>query len=328
VVWKKDRDNLETGYGYDVLGRLIVVTNAYGTTLATETHYDYDERGNLLQISDANTHVTRFGYDSLGRRTWRRLPGGQVEHWDYDTIWNGQELLNVQIHRDFENYPTRMEYDVMGRLAAKIPQTRTSPPDTRPAELKVEVHFTYYSDGQRKKVTVGSAVTCYAYDEFGRLKVKATPQGQLTYEYGDVFDRNKWRLGSIRTDQVHTFDGQGNYVNGGTTSRPQGQYMQYWYDSAGLLHRVGTDMECAAVTYEYEGARLKHLDQGDQFSNPNALRATLEHNNGLSQSALVRPGRLSAMVPTQLPLHFGIRLQDSRWAHEASRLRHRPGGLT
>jgi YD repeat-containing protein len=76
------------------------------TTLATETHYDYDDRGNLLQITDANTHVTRFKYDSLGRRIWRRLPGGQVEHWDYDTEWNGTELLNVQIHRDFENYPT------------------------------------------------------------------------------------------------------------------------------------------------------------------------------------------------------------------------------
>lgn len=36
-----------------------MATNAYGTTLATETRYDYDERGNLLVITDANQHVTR-----------------------------------------------------------------------------------------------------------------------------------------------------------------------------------------------------------------------------------------------------------------------------
>ena len=43
-----------------------------------------DELGNQTAQIDANGHVTRFEYDSRGRRTKRILPEGQIETNAYD----------------------------------------------------------------------------------------------------------------------------------------------------------------------------------------------------------------------------------------------------
>ncbi|MCI0422357.1 MAG: hypothetical protein L0312_24570, partial [Acidobacteria bacterium] len=43
------------------------------------TRYAYDEVGNRITQTDANTHTTTYEYDRLGRRTRRLLPLLQAE---------------------------------------------------------------------------------------------------------------------------------------------------------------------------------------------------------------------------------------------------------
>jgi YD repeat-containing protein len=45
------------------------------------------------------------------------------------------------------------------------------------------VSFTYTPTGKRATMTDASGLTTYAYDNLDRLKIKATPQGTLTYTY-------------------------------------------------------------------------------------------------------------------------------------------------
>ena len=52
------------------------------------TSYAYDEVGNRITQTDANTHATSYAYDQRGRRLQRTLPLGQTESYTYDAVGN------------------------------------------------------------------------------------------------------------------------------------------------------------------------------------------------------------------------------------------------
>jgi YD repeat-containing protein len=58
----------------DGLGRLLAVTNAFGTADQIVTSYTYDQAGNQTSQTDAEGRLTAFEYDKIGRRIKRTLP--------------------------------------------------------------------------------------------------------------------------------------------------------------------------------------------------------------------------------------------------------------
>ena len=176
-------------------------------------------------MTDANNKVTRFGYDPLGRRLWRKLPAGQTERWQYD-LQESAIVVNKQIHIDFSGNSTRMEYDSRGRLQARIPLRGS--PDTRRDALLAQTLFTYTPTGQRQTaqvvipgITPISYLTRYFYDSFDRLWIKSTPEGDITYTY-DL----DGRLLKISSLAKYNFDAAGNPVLPAQI-RPKGVDMAY-----------------------------------------------------------------------------------------------------
>jgi YD repeat-containing protein len=124
------------------------------------TKYTYDEVGNRLTQTDANSHTTSFAYDKLGRRTKRTLPLGMSEALAYDAAGN------LQSKTDFNGKTTTYAYDMINRLLMKTPD---------PSFAQGAIHFTYSATGQRMSMVDASGSTNYTYDSRDRLLQKASP---------------------------------------------------------------------------------------------------------------------------------------------------------
>jgi YD repeat-containing protein len=110
-----DASGRTTRFGYDSLGRLIVVVLPSPVTGANPalvngsspdagtltTRYAYDEVGNKIRQTDAEGRETRWEFDSMGRETARILPGGERETKAYNAAG---ELIE---HTDFRGRVTR-----------------------------------------------------------------------------------------------------------------------------------------------------------------------------------------------------------------------------
>jgi len=242
-----DQAGIITGFAYDGLGRLVMVTNAYGLPDQTITGYAYDELSNLIRQTNAEGQVTSFAYDSLGRRTTRTLPGLQSESFGYDGAGN------QTWHKDFNGSLTVMAYDTMNRLKAKTNGTYW-------------VTFTYKPFGSRYTVT-DSALrgTTYSYDNRNRLTQKISPEGVLQYTY-DGKD-NVSTVKSVKNDGVY------NTGYGGIS-------LTYTWDSFNRLKSV-QDMNASGqptTTYAYDD-----LDRLAKCDYPTT--SPVEHTYGYNEAS-------------------------------------------
>ena len=146
-------------FGYDRLGRLLAVTNAWNTDDATWVTYAYDELSNQVTQTDALDRTTTFAYDALGHRIRRTLPGGQSETLVYNSVGN---LIQ---HNPFDasRPPITYSYDTANRLMSKS------------AGQTVLVRYTYTPDGHRATMTDSLGQTVYTYDPANRLARKSVP---------------------------------------------------------------------------------------------------------------------------------------------------------
>jgi RHS repeat-associated protein len=215
-VAKCDQGGVQTGYKYDALHRLVAVTNAVGDPDQVITQYQYDEQGNLTQITDAANRVTTFEYDPLGRKIKRVLPGvGNPEIFQY----YADDVGNLWKTTDFKMKVTTFEYDSENHLTKKIPDPNLSEPT---------VEFTYTATGQRETMTDPSGLTKYHYLQ-GRLWRKETPNGTLAYGY----------------------DENGNVTNV-VSSSPNGLSVTYKRDALNRLWKVTDNRTSATTEYKYD----------------------------------------------------------------------------
>src|SRR5205814_1996417 len=94
VATEIDQTGVINAFGYDALGHLTSVTNAFGTSNQTVTPYAYNEVGNLTRQQDALGRVTRYEYDGLGRRVATVLPLLQRSSTLYNSVGNVAAATN------------------------------------------------------------------------------------------------------------------------------------------------------------------------------------------------------------------------------------------
>jgi YD repeat-containing protein len=141
---------------------LVVLFSRFVTT------YGYDQVGNRISQTDANSHSTTYTYDSLGRRIGRTLPAGQSESYVYDSAGN------LKSKTDFNGKTTTYTYDTSNRLLTKTPDPSFNAPT---------VSFAYTANGLQQTMADVAGTTMYAYDTRNRLTSKQTPFGTLAYTY-------------------------------------------------------------------------------------------------------------------------------------------------
>jgi len=262
VLTATDQAGKVTTKTYDDVGRLKSVTDAILPTGNT-TAYAYDLSGNLLTITDAANRTTSFQYDNLNHRSVRTLPLQQSEFYSYDS------LGNLQHKRDFNGYTTSFTYDGLDRLLLKIPDPSLSQPT---------ISFTYTPTGQRASMSYASGSTTYTYDNRDRLKIKATPEGTLSY----------------------TYDAHGNVLTI-ASSNADGAAMTYSYD---VLNRLATVTDnrllaqgatSAVTSYNYDP-----VSSLAGYTYPNTVQTSYTYDalNRLTQMSSSKGGVLASYAYT------------------------------
>lgn len=100
-----------TSYGYDELGRTVVITDALDHPTVTV----YDGRGQRRFVTNAANETTEFRYDGAGRLTEVIDNLQHVTHYTYNKGGERTALL------DADSVETRYGYDpALGRLITKI----------------------------------------------------------------------------------------------------------------------------------------------------------------------------------------------------------------
>ena len=212
----------------DAHGRIVAIDETVDNAVATTRYEHRPATGELLQITDANGALYRFGYDALGRKI--------VEH-DAD---RGEWLMtydangNLVRTRDGNQVVTRTEFDALDR------------------KVRMVAH-----DNQ---------LTEYTYDQgdngLGRLTSVVTPDLSRSYRY-DVRGRTIGHTVSIDDhswDTTFAYDDTDRQV---ATTYPDGEIVHTNYDARGLVTEVtGDDDYVADATYTDYG-KLAQLSYGN-----------------------------------------------------------------
>jgi RHS repeat-associated protein len=183
---------------------------------------------------------TTYEYDALGRRTKRKLPGGQSETFGHDAAGN------LLLHTNFNGLIISNNYDSMNRLSSRSNGT-----------TRLE-YYVYDTAGQLTNRIDTSGSYTWVFDSRGRVRTNTTPVGTLYYGYDadgnqtglssatsgginllyqyDAFNRLTnvldVNLGLSVTNTAYTYDAIGNLQ---TMKYPNGVTNLWQYDSLNRL---------------------------------------------------------------------------------------------
>ena len=236
----------ETTVEYDLLGRIIAITDPMGAATA----YSYDANGNLLSVTDALGNVTAYEYDALNRVTAEIAPNGGKIVYAYDCVGNLIETTDALGHTttysydaagniigetDAEGNAKQYQYDKANRLIAVVD------------ELGGKTSYAY--DAMDHIVQVTDALrhaTKYTYDKDGNLTSETDALGhRVQYAYTP----EGWLSSVTKADgAVMTFE----YDKTGALTRQNvgdGQSVTSSYNEIGKLTEVSS--EAGTIRYQY-----------------------------------------------------------------------------
>ena len=247
----EDRERVkggETTVEYDLLGRIIAITDPMGAATA----YSYDANGNLLSVTDALRHATKYTYDKDGNLTSETdALGNRVQY-----AYTPEGWLSSVTKAD--GAVMTFEYDKTGALTRQNVgdgQSVTSSYNEigKLTEVSSEagtIRYQYNEQGFLISVeNVNGDVVSYTYDAYGNKTSMTYPDGRtVSYTY-DAMNRMVGVVGLDGETTSYVYDAVGRRiqtVSGNMTTR-------YAYDSVGNLTEQATSgASDIAFRYSYD----------------------------------------------------------------------------
>ncbi|THB66844.1 MAG: RHS repeat protein, partial [Gammaproteobacteria bacterium] len=189
-------------YEYDKLGRPRKIVDASSASI----EFTYDNRNNILSVTDAQQSVTTYDYDKDGRKVKEKRPMGE----QYLSIYSDSGYLEYT--KDPIGNISYYQYDADGRLKEKKVYSFD---DLN--EPEKNIFYTYYNDGLLESYNDQTTSTLYSY----------TPNNQLQSE---IIDFGPFKKG-------YSYD---YYKNGDlkTYTDPENQRILYTYDNNRQLKSI------------------------------------------------------------------------------------------
>lgn len=275
---RTDQDGHVTGYVYDSVGRLDVMTNELGQLIVD---YDYDSAGYLRRKTLGNGVYTTnaynaagqvvalvnrkpdhtllssydYGYDDSGRRTSMRvqrgypfpLPpgseGADTQFYGYDPL--GQ-LTRVEygdgrvVHYVYDAAGNRTGVADNGVPTAYVPNTLNQYTTVGGAP------YLYDADGNLTNKTESGVTTTYTYDAENRLIGVATPTDSWIYDYDSFGNRIASTHNGQTTKYVIDPTGLGNVA---AELDESGNLVRRYEHGVGLLSRIDAAGNAAGYTF-------------------------------------------------------------------------------
>jgi RHS repeat-associated protein len=263
VRFQTTATGIKTANVYDANFRKTSTTQAHGTGLAATTTFNYDNVGNLTQLTDPLNHTTTTTYDSRNRKKTVTDALNQITTFYYDLANNV-----IRIDRPDGTMETK-SYDALNRvLTDTVPRIATvnlttwftyNPSGTiasvKDPKLQVTT-FTYDASDQKIKMTYpgGTQSQSWTYDDAHNLANRITVGGKtLSFGY-DGRNRKQTMVWSNQAEWAYfAYDAASRLVtakNGtGTWNTNIISTVTRSYDTAGRLTQEG--QQITGLTRKY-----------------------------------------------------------------------------
>lgn len=230
----------ETGYGYDLLGRVnkVALPDPDGPSeprRAPVNYFTYDALGRVTAEVDPAGAVVRTTYDTRGRVT-------EVRNTDGASFSQTDDTGQLVALSDDTGRTTRRAYDDAGRLVSQWSPGREAP-----------TTFQYDTAGNlRFQTNPLGETTELTYDAFGRLESEIDPNGAVTTFTYYADGQTHTLTDPLLNTTTWTYDGAGRLV---AETNQSGDTRTYGYDVHGRrTHEI--DRLGRVIAYEYD-----HLGQ-------------------------------------------------------------------
>jgi RHS repeat-associated protein len=224
--------NKITTYTYDETnGNLLeetVTGYSNGTSFIYTTAYQYNTHGQVIEIDGPRNNtindVTAYTYHpTYGYLTSVTYPNGTLTYDSYDANHNVGSMI------DLNGVTTTYTYDYADRV---------------------------------KTITVGSAVTTYAYDALGNIDYATLPAGnRIDYEY-DTSNRVIKITDALGSYIYYEYDGEGNKTREEIRD-DQGvikKYLDFEYDQFNRINKIkNPDNSSTGFSYDNNGNRIQMI---------------------------------------------------------------------
>lgn len=290
-----------TTYEYDARGLLEKVTQADGTWV----QYGYDDARRLTSVSDALGNRIDLTVDLAGNieQTDVRDVNGALQR-QHKAVYDQLSRLSQSIEPD-THAGDETQYDALGNAIAYTNALGTQSQSEFDALGRLskyidanngETRYTYNADDQITSVTDPEGKkTEYQYNYFGDLEKIISPDtGTTTFAYDQAGNRtqSKNAQNEITTYQ---YDAQNRLIK---TTYHDNSTVEYRYDLSSSANSVGrlsdvTDRQSHVTTYHYNAAGevvKRVLSQGDASTN------TANTNTANTEWHYAAYGQLQAMV--------------------------------
>jgi RHS repeat-associated protein len=232
---------------YDELNRLIAVTDA----MDGRTVYALDLLGNIVKLTDAETHIWQFPRDGLGRQIGLSDPLSLSENWQIDEAGNRWQLTDRKAQ--VSNYT----FDSLNRLSSAAYAGGLSENWTYDAfgdlvaiadSQGIGYGFAY-DDGHRLTGKTDQRLNrslSFEYDRSNRLKRKTDYQGDVTSYQFDASGVLAFETNPAYLQVAYHYDGAGGILDRILSS---GAKTRYGRDGGGRLSSLtNTSASGAMVT--------------------------------------------------------------------------------
>jgi RHS repeat-associated protein/uncharacterized repeat protein (TIGR01451 family) len=275
-----------TRWTYDANGNVLTKRDPLGNSWSAQ----YDDKGNLVQYTNAAQQQTNYTYDSFGQLTSVRGPGGRLlEAITYDASGNTVQIQNgdqpgstyaydgssrLTKVTDPAGRSTQLAYDANGNLTtatANSGQSWSFQIDasgrllSRTDPLGATTSFTYDGNGQLTSIkdAANTIVRTYAYDSNGDVTSETDALGtQVTYSYDAGFRQTgiSDRAGRHIT---YAYDADGNLTS---EALPGADMTTYTYDPLNrLVDALNANAE-VSLAYDAAGRLVSQTTRGTASS--------------------------------------------------------------